>query len=62
MGKEIKVFVIPVNDKGSDDYTNEDFINIAEQNGTIYSLKGFQNTFNYEESISLDSYIRIIKN
>jgi hypothetical protein len=60
MNKEIKIYIIEVNGKGSDDYTDEEFITLAEQEGTIYSLKGFQDAFNYEDSVSNNHYIRII--
>lgn len=60
MEKELKVYLIPVDDKGPDDYTDEEYIKIAEEAGTVYSLKGLQDAFNYTETISLDSYIRII--
>jgi hypothetical protein len=61
MTKEIRVYMIPVvDDKGSDDYTDEEFISIAEEEGTVYTLKGFQDTFNYEDSIDFGHYIRII--
>ena len=54
--------MIEVDDKGSDDYTNQEFITLAEEQGTIYSLKGFQDEFNYTDNISLSHYIRIITN
>lgn len=48
--------------KGSDDYSDEDFMNIAEEQGTVYTLKGFQDAFNYEESITpFNCYLRFIK-
>jgi len=64
--KEPRVYVIDVYDsknddyKGSDDYTDEEFMNLAEEQGTVYTLKGFQNAFNYEEIIDTNKYIRII--
>jgi len=60
--KETKIYMIEVDDKGSDDYTNEEFITLAEEQGTVYSLKGFQDEFNYTDSISENHYIRIITN
>lgn len=59
---EYKIYMIKVDDKGSDDYTDEEFMTLAEEQGTVYSLKGFQDAFNYTDSISEDYYIRIIKN
>lgn len=60
MTKEIKVFVITADDLGSDDYTDEEFMTKAEEQGTVYSLKGFQDAFNYEEVMDFNKYIRII--
>lgn len=55
-----RVYVIKVaDDKGSDDYTDEEFMTLAEEQGTVYSLKGFQDAFNYEEIIDFNHYIRI---
>jgi len=54
---EIRVYVIdtsyaiPIKDK--------DFMNLAEEQGIIYSLGGFQKAFN-EESINPSHYIRFI--
>ena len=59
---EYKIYMIQVDDKGSDDYTDEEFMTLAEEQGTVYSLKGFQDAFNYTDAISEDYYIRIIKN
>ena len=61
----IRVYVINLDKlddvKGSDDYSNEEFMDIAEEQGTVYTLKGFQNAFNYEESISpFNCYLRFI--
>lgn len=48
--------------KGSDDYSDEEFINIAELQGGVYSLSGFQDTYNYTEKVSsANNYIRILK-
>ena len=60
--KKTKIYMIEVDDKGSDNYTNEEFITLAEEQGTVYSLKGFQDEFNYTDNISLSHYIRIITN
>ncbi len=63
--KEIRVYCI---DYGackdeSDFYTisNEDFIELAEQDGNIYTLDGFQQAFNQEEISSFVDYIRFIE-
>jgi hypothetical protein len=60
MNKEIKVYMIEVDEKGSDDYTDEEFMKLAEEQGTVYSLKGFQDEFNYDDTIDFGHYIRII--
>lgn len=60
MTPEIRVYMIEVEDKGSDDYTNEEFMKEAEEQGTVYSLKGFQDYFNYEDWNCQNYYIRII--
>lgn len=60
MKKETRIYMIEVDEKGSDDYTNEEFMTLAEEQGTIYSLKGFQDEFNYTDNISTNYYIRIL--
>lgn len=60
MEKELRVYVIEADDRGSNDYTDEEFMEKTEQAGTVYSLKGFQDEFNYTETISFNHYIRII--
>ena len=57
---ETKIYMITVDGRGSDDYTDEEFMTLAEEQGTVYSLKGFQDDFNYTEEISFNNYIRII--
>ena len=59
--KELRVYMIEVDEEcGSDDYTDEDFMTLAEKQGTVYSLKRFQDEFNYTENISQSYYIRFI--
>lgn len=59
---ETKVYMIQVEeDMGSDNYTDEEFMDIAEEQGTVYSLKGFQDAFNYSDNINSSYYIRILK-
>lgn len=57
----MRVYMIEVDDKGSDDYTDEEFITLAEEQGTVYTIKGFQNAFNYEDCIGSGSYIRFLE-
>lgn len=44
------------------DMADEEYMTLAEQQGTVYSLKGFQDAFNYTDTINENYYIRIIKN
>lgn len=60
--KETRVYVINV-DKIEEDYmslTNEEFMTEAENQGTVYSLKGFENAFNWSDINSFTQVIRII--
>ena len=59
MKTRIYIINVPEN-KGSDDFTDDEFMDMAEEQGTVYSLKGFQNAFNYEDGINENKYIRII--
>ena len=60
VGCEIRVYMMEVDGQGSNDYTDEEFMTLAEEQGTVYTLTGFQDEFNYTENISQDYYIRII--
>lgn len=42
------------------EFSDEDFINMAELEGTVYSLEGFANAFNLEDISSSNDYIRFI--
>lgn len=59
----MRIYLIKVNADSSDDYTNKEFINEAMLNGKIYTLKSFQEAWNYTEAFTKqqDYYIRIIK-
>ncbi len=46
---------------GNEDEAKE-FMEIAEQEGSVYSLAGFQNALNKEEICSLSTYIFITNN
>lgn len=63
--KEIRVYAINVdfcNDEiYAKDLSNEDFIYIAEKQGTVYSLKGFEYNFNNEYIDTTNFYIRFIE-
>ena len=41
--------------------TDEIFMELAEQRGTVYSLKGFELAFNYEELNTSTDMIRFIE-
>ena len=58
---ETRVYMILVDDTGSDDYTDEEFIKLAEEQGTVFTLKGFQDFYNYEDFDSQNYYIRFIQ-
>ena len=42
------------------DLTDEQFIEYATANGTIYSLRGFENAINQDDFDNVNSVIRII--
>lgn len=58
MEKEIKIYMIDC-DCGKDDWNDAQFMTIAEEQGTVYSLAGFEKAFNNEE-ISDQKWLRII--
>jgi len=49
-------------DKLLDDLTNEEFVEEAEKQGLVWSLKGFQDAFNKSVNIYRSVIIRIIEN
>jgi len=59
-----KVYVVNVDNipdgKTHKDLTDEEFMNYAEFEGTVYSLKGFENAINQDDFDSVNSVIRII--
>lgn len=57
--KEIRVYVI----EGKEYYSlsDEDFMDIAENNGRVYTLRGFKEAFNLEEVNSSIDTIRFIE-
>jgi|694.fasta_scaffold99251_5 hypothetical protein len=61
--QEMRVFVVDV-DQADDDFEpkcdDETFITQAEMNGTVYSLKGFQEAFNDIEVSKENAIIRFI--
>lgn len=62
--KELKVYVIDVDlipdGLSYQDITDQDFMNYAEFEGTVYSLRGFENAVNQEDFDFINTVIRII--
>ncbi len=66
MTQETRVYVIDLNNDKSEveignwnNLTNEQWIDLSERQGYVFSLDGFQKAFNNEE-IPYDTYIRFI--
>ena len=70
--KELRVYVVNMEDFEGEfqNLSDEEVMNIAEESGSVYSLKGFENAFNscdsenYARFIELNadySYIRFIE-
>jgi hypothetical protein len=66
MTQETRVYVIDLNNDTSEveignwnNLTNEQWIDLSERQGYVFSLDGFQKAFNNEE-IPYDTYIRFI--
>ena len=59
---EIRVYVIDqnVSDVYANSKTDEEFMEIAEEQGRVYTLEGFQEAFNLEEINSAIDVIRFI--
>lgn len=58
---EIRVYVLDTQEHLNDlAYTDEQFIEQAEQDGRVYTLQGFQEAFNLEEINSTIDVIRFI--
>lgn len=57
--KEMRVYVLDVSLMGN--YTDEEFIEKAENYGSVYTLKGFERAFNNEELSTIVDYIRFIE-
>ena len=62
--KEIRVYVVDVH-SDTDELipllSDEEFMNVSEDNGTVYTLKGFQHAFNNDLINSSEEFIRIIE-
>lgn len=62
--KEIRVYVLDtylIEEENAINYTDEQFMEQAENNGTVFSLKGFEKAFNNEELNTHVDYIRFIE-
>ena len=59
---ETRVYVVDMNDNNfdGDNTTDEEFMTLAEENGRVYTLDGFQEAFNFEEINSSIDVIRFI--
>lgn len=62
--KEFRVYVVDVH-SDTDELipllSDQEFMNVAEDNGTVYTLQGFQQAFNNDEINSSEEFIRIIE-
>lgn len=62
--KETKVYVMSIDSipegLNYQDITDQDFMNYAEFEGDVYSLRGFENAVNQEDFDFVNSVIRII--
>lgn len=59
---EIRVYVVDVDDNNynGDETSDEDFMDMAEADGRVYSLDGFQYAFNFGEVNTNIDVIRFI--
>ena len=62
--KEMRVYVIDtylIEEENAINYTDNDFMEVAERLGTVFTLKGFEKAFNNEELNTHVDYIRFIE-
>ena len=61
--KEMRVYVIDTYliEEEIDITTDNDFMEVAERLGTVFTLKGFEHAFNNEELNTNVDYIRFIE-
>lgn len=61
----VNVYLIDINqlDEGEvpTSWDDNTFVNVAECQGLVYSLEGFQNAFNNDEIDTYNCYIRFVK-
>lgn len=62
--KEFRVYVVDVH-SDTDELipllSDQEFMNVAEDNGTVYTLQGFQHAYNKDLINSSEEFIRIIE-
>lgn len=62
--KEIKVYVLKIDSipegLNYQDITDQDFINLSDFEGGVYTLRGFENAINQDDFDCVNSVIRII--
>lgn len=63
--KEIRVYVVDVDLYDGDTYldylTDYEFMEVAEEMGSVYSLRGFQYDYNQDNISSIHTIIRFIE-
>ena len=63
--KEIRVYVVSCDLYDGEEYipemTNEQFMNLADEQGTVYSLNVFESDYNNECVDTINTYIRFIE-
>lgn len=61
--KELRVYAVDVDilENYTNLITDDVFIELAEKQGTVYSLKGFELAFNYQELNTSTDIIRFIE-
>lgn len=61
--KELRVYAVDIDtiEEQTCLVTDEIFMQLAEERGTVYSLKGFELAFNYEELNTSTDMIRFIE-
>lgn len=57
---ETRVYLIDCYDRDTDSMADEEFMKIAKEAGTEYSLEGFQEAFNYGDVNAFTDIIRFI--
>ena len=62
--KEIKVYLVDLTkieyNTSPRYWDDEQFITVAEEQGSVYSLEGFQNAYNNDENNQNNTLLRII--